>query len=477
MSKRYFFNGIDGSTGKYLLPPLSPEVVAALAREDKADENLLEFLKDWSEQHTVDPEKEDDALRKPVFGNDAKDLAKTGWGVIYAPGTPLGVKRALEPLLLHRKEEATRENDNYYQVFEYETGESVDLFLQRNGARPDGAADPDRGVPYYLLLVGDPESIPYQFQYELDVRYAVGRIHFENEDDYEHYADSVIAAERRPRRPREVAFFGPKHEGDPATESSAVHLIELLGRTLIEPGMDWKPNVIVGSDATKARLGSVLGGPETPALLLAACHGVLFPHEDERQVKRQGGLICQDWPGPKDETGVMRGHYFTADDLAPEPGLLGLVTFLVACYGAGTPDRDNYYDGQTLGKPRRIASRPFVSALCQRLLSHSKGGALAVVGHVDRAWSVSFEGSEKGEGADNFKNCLTRLLEGHTVGAAVEYFNQAYAALATRLSNRWEARHRLEADDWAELADLWLLNNDARNYVLFGDPAVKLSVD
>jgi hypothetical protein len=172
----------------------------------------------------------------------------------------------------------------------------------------------------------------------------------------------------------------------------------------------------------------------------------------------------------------MRGHYFTADDLAPEAGLLGLVTFLVACYGAGTPDRDNYYDGKNLGKPRRIASRPFVSGLCQGLLSHSKGGALAVVGHIDRAWSVSFEGSENGEGADNFKNCLTRLLEGHTVGAAAEYFNQAHAGLATRLANLWESRHRQETVDWTELADLWLINNDARNYVVFGDPAVKLSV-
>ena len=92
---------------------------------------------------------------------------------------------------------------------------------------------------------------------------------------------------------------------------------------------------------------------------------------------------------------------------------------------------------KVLGKPPEIAPRAFVSRLSQRLLSHGNGGALAVVGHVDRTWTTSFEGSEKGEGVDVFRNTLRRLLAGHTVGWAMEYFNQAHAALAAELSNLW----------------------------------------
>ena len=76
---------------------------------------------------------------------------------------------------------------------------------------------------------------------------------------------------------------------------------------------------------------------------------------------------------------------------------------------------------------------------------------------------------------DVFRNTLRRLLAGHTVGWAMEYFNHTHAALATELSNLWESQQFLEAVNPEWFSELWMAHNDARNFVILGDPAVKLA--
>lgn len=457
------FNGIDGNTGKYLTAPMTPEE-----------------LKAWDggtwppPPPPEDPAKKKDPFRKPVTDLERPwDLSETGWGVIFAPGTDRKVRMALEELLEHRRREATRRNREYFRDnLAYQTGESVLSFLHNNGA-PAGIADADR-LPYYLLLVGDPEKIPYRFQSELDLHYGVGRIYFENPTDYRLYAESVVAAESGSvRLPRRLTFFGPRNPGDDATRDTSEELLRRLSETVLEPGLPWDVRAILGEEAQRSLLARLLGGDETPGLLFAACHGLGFPWGDERQLQRQGALVCQDWPGPRDETGIKRSHYFAAEDLPREASLRGLVAFFYACHSLGTPSRDSVPQG-TLGKPETIADQSFVSLLPQRLLAHPRGGALAVIGHVDRALTSSFLGSPKGEAVDPYRNFLRRLLKGHTVSWAMEYLNQAYAAYASQHANDWDARVWREKVDDAEFLSVWRHKNDLRSFAVFGDPAVRL---
>jgi hypothetical protein len=464
------FNGIDGSTGNYLLPPMSAHDIAALAQGHQLDPRLLNELK-WKYQQSTE------SHYGTSEGINPKNLAETGWGVIFAYGADPAIREALGELLSHRKEQATQKKENYYKEYAgvdaYRPGESKQDFLARHGAGP-GPADPEK-VPYYLLIVGAPETIPYRFQYQLDVQYGVGRIHFDTPQEYAQYAHSVVAAEttKASQLPHAV-FFGVKTPDDPATNMSATQLVAPLADLIKKDESAWNVETILGDGATKSRLLRLLGGIQSPALLFTASHGVGFQNGDPRQVQTQGALLCQDWPGPGNA--LSKDHYVAADDISGDAQLQGLIAMHFACFGLGTPQFDDF-SRLSAGPPMPIAPHAFVAGLPRRLLGHPKGGALAVIGHVERAWSYSFAWPGAGSQIAVFESVIKRLMEGHPIGSATEYFNVRYAELSTDLSAALEDIKFGKIADDEELSGMWTANNDARNYCVLGDPAVRLGVE
>lgn len=479
--EQLFFNGIDGETGEYLFPPLTPEQVSKMAQGVKFDQKELNELEEKNRQvKGLDPD------FAPKEGVDPKDLSQTGWGVIFAfdpeaKGANPAIKDALQELLQHRQKQATQKNEKYYQEYIYRPDESKNQFLARYGVGP-GPADPDK-MPYYLLIVGDPETIPYRFQYQLDVQYAVGRIHFNTPSEYAQYARSVVEAETKELSlSRHASFFGVRNNRDLATKLSADQMIQPLADWMAKDQPDWSVKTLLQEDATKARLGQLLGGKETPSLLFTASHGMGFPDPNHpRLLSHQGSLICQDWAGPG--TRLTENDYFSAADVSDEAQLLGVIAFHFACYGAGTPKLDDFAHAKNSTERAVIAPHAFVARLPQRLLSHPKGGALACIGHVERAWGCSFSWSAI-EGTDEarrqltvFQSTLKRLLEGHPVGSAVEYFNERYAELSSDLSSELEKiKYGEPSADDSSMTRMWTANNDARSYAIIGDPAVRLVV-
>lgn len=469
-AERFHANGIDGESGAYLLPELTAGDVARAARGEPADAIAAELRRrrDAQAAHYGLPD-----------DSDPDDLGDAGWGIVFARDADPAVRAALAPLIAHREAAAAAKNPARFRVFEgdraYRPGLSKNDFLIENGGVP-GECDPDR-IPYYLLLVGSPEAIPFELQYQLDVQHAVGRLDFAAPEDYARYAQAAIDAECGAiARPKRLALLGPRNEDDDATMLSADVLLAELAAAAPKMAKGWAVEAIAGDAATKARFAAHLGGAETPALLFTASHGVAFPSGDPRQARHQGALLAQDWPGPVEHRGrIPESMYFSADDLAADADVRGLVAFCFACYGAGTPERDQFSRADAADL-RTLAPRPFVAPLARALTAHPRGPALAFVGHVERAWGYSFHWPQAGAATRAFRDGLRRLAAGRRIGYALEPFNDRHAALSADLTVLLEKiRDGFRADE-AELARLWTANNDARNYVIIGDPAVRAAV-
>ena len=500
MSEPHVFNGvrIDGSYETVA----TDEILIQLAQGRKISEDELAELDAFYQK------------RQKHFSVDANvsNLSQTGWGVIFAHNADQRIHDALKPLLDYRREQA---GDRYQEYYHYDeaTGKRGFLpdrddkrkFLQENGANTSGQVNPDQ-MPYYLLIVGDPQTIPYDFQYQMDVQYAVGRIDFGDDlDAYARYAQSVVdAAKGKVQLPRRATFWGVRTDGDPATEMSADHLITplldqalpakiqakiagyqkslakasgpgdvQLFEDLIKNAQAWQFSPLVKDKAYKADLGSILTGRDLPALLFTASHGMAFPHGHERQMLDQGALLCQNWPGPGSGA-IKPDYYFAGADIQNEnANLLGLIAFFFACYGGGTPMYDQF--AHATGKSAEIAERNFLADLPRQLLSHRNGGALAVVAHVERAWGYSFMANNESQ-LNVFKDAFSYLmLDGKPIGAAVELFNEQYAEKSTVLTDALE-KYNLHGSTKHErmIPGLWTDNNDARGYIVIGDPAVSL---
>ncbi len=455
------FNGVDGETG---LPVLA----------DRTRAQVLAAL----EERPIDL-----TAKGLGFRVDPRDLASAGWGVIFPRDADPAVREALAELLAWRREWASRRDERHYRELAGGQGvrleESKDDYLARLGIGP-GTADPQR-LPYYLLLVGGPEVISFDFQHQLDVQHAVGRIAFDEVEDYARYAAAVVAAEKGEIDRRKTAlFFGTRNPADPATALSADRLLgpvaEALASFCGEQQPKWRVATAVGEAATKDRLRSALTGGERPALLFTATHGLSFGRGNPRQRGEQGALVCQDWPGWEFGAAPLAPeHYFAAQDLGPEADVAGLISFHFACFSAGTPARDLFSHGSRR-KPKPLTDQPFVAALPQRLLAHPKGGALAVIGHVEQAWGYSFFWRQLQDQARAFETTCIDLVEGLPVGAAMEAFGDRLKSLADELVRGLELRELRGKVDRDYLKLLWTAHNDAKCYAILGDPATRLAV-
>ena len=101
------------------------------------------------------------------FGFDADQLSESGWGSSSPRIGTLHLIWPRWPLIELRRRQAGGTLRIFAGPDGYRQGESASGWLNRHGSSLD-MINPDLGMPYYLVLIGSPEAIPFEFQYALD---------------------------------------------------------------------------------------------------------------------------------------------------------------------------------------------------------------------------------------------------------------------------------------------------------------------
>jgi len=410
-----------------------------------------------------------------TVGFDLEKLDEVGWGLVFAFDVdPAPYLEHLEPLLTLRKAQAGAR----FRIFSGQEGprpdESANNWLNRHGTSL-GIMDPDQCVPFYLVLVGPPTQLSFEFQYSLDIIAGVGRLDFPTLEGYRHYANSVVRHEQDDecRTRRTIELFATCHDFDAATQLFTEKVARPLseGPNALGAKFGFSVSPSLGDQSTKARLSSLLSHPtQAPSLLFTGTHGMAFNADDPRQPEHQGALVCQDWPGYGNLTA---DHWFSAEDVPEDANIHGMIHFFFACYGAGTPEHDNYTFTE---QRKRIAPAPASARLAQKLLSLPQGAALASLGHVDRAWASSFLSTRGIAQTQAFRDVIHRLMLGQRIGHATDHFNSQWGTLSTELFTLLEKLSGGKQPT-SESMSLRIARDDMRNYVVMGDPAVRLRME
>ncbi|WP_437683337.1 hypothetical protein [Sorangium sp. So ce131] len=421
-------------------------------------------------------------------------LSAQRWGVILAEGRAGDLHLdALAPLI-ELRQAAQKEPVRIFRVPSGTEGKAA-LDWVKDTYQTRAIDEEER--PRYLLLAGDLAQISLDLQQILATVAFPGRIAFPCSAQYRAYAGKVVrwehpdAAAESPQ-----ALFALPADGTPAT---SVGLIHLLRPCLSSAMAAWRggrfaqrePREITGIgedlrdellEAASARLAGVL---------VSVSHGSGPPRDGS-------------WPSPeaqrREQGALSLGHgvRLGAADVASGPFLPGGLWLMFACFGAGTPPRSAYHhwltmrheagacNSRDLERVRAVLAgageHGFLSALALSALSNPEG-PLAVIGHMDLAWTNSFLDPTTGRSRSGpFWNAARAMLKGSRAGVALDALTRAWQAVNDELADMVDAQRRAKAAgadaplNPVAYADRWLARNDLRSFVLLGDPAARLAL-
>ena len=441
---------------------------------------------------------DDDSPELDGPGVDPNLLPAQRWGVIAPKGLEGdAMLEAITPLL--RLREAEQEAPIKRYRIDVDTRPPMDAKAAVRWKNDVYSAEdvPRAERPRYLLVLGDLDEITLDLQQALSNGSFVGRLCFTKPDGapdlarYAAYAGKVATFAREPSAARQPeALFYVAADGTPAIEAGKAHLVTPC-LDMASKGRERGTFPVSGIREISAQDGTAKGflagaAGDPPSVLLSVTHGLGAPEGGWKpgEARRQQGALS------------LGREILDAEAVARVPFLPGGMWFCFACFGAGTPARSAFdtwlsalagpgaYEGlldSVLASLPGTGESAFVAALPQAALANPRG-PLAVIGHIDLAWSSTFtaEDDPGRSRASRIFTTLEMLASGKRAGVGLDTLMDAYRWTNHQLMTGYEqeadaaAAGRPSPIPEATRANLWMLRNDLRAYVLLGDPAVRL---
>ncbi len=401
----------------------------------------------------------------PIDHDPVPEAPQGRWAVLLSEGCPdrPTVTEALEPLIRHR--------DGRIVVMPVAEPPAFLAWLQDQFDT--------RALPEYVVICDTFEHIPLEYQFILNAFLATGRLWLDGPEAFEAYVRKVLAVERGTLVPGSRRVVATPMD-DPVTVADYVGIISEIVPEL--SGMAGPVDLLAGADFGQDAL---LAAARDAGLLAVYCHGVALGDEAQaRHPDLQGALVLRF--ASRDEEGLL-----AADDVRAAPFVPGGIVFSPACLGGGTQANSDYaawIDPQNL--PPYLGAATQASALSRALLT-SLGGPAALVLHFDISMGNNAPMYNPMTQAPDLQRALhgrflTHLLNGETVGRATGPFRWgagAFYAQAIYVFGQivghtpyigTSGRAKTIGNFVDSMNMYHVTATDMRNYVILGDPAVRL---
>ncbi len=397
---------------------------------------------------------------------------KVGWGLIVSDALTV-IPEPLKVLVAARRA----------PVFQYREASEHCFTLLRDAERgidvdiTGAARGTEKGaLPYYLLIYGGPEQVPWRLQFALNANRCVGRLPLEG-DALASYVEALMQGfADEPSDPYSVVTWSTDHGPDDITRLMRTQIAlrvhrALNGDTEIGARAQFLDGATLAAAASGERLVHAISTAR-PGLIVTTSHGQTGPVTDVAEMTRMLGVPVDQAYQPLDVDALTDVWL---------PG--GAVWYCHACCSAGTdaPSAFSPLFPETTDIGRVLhslaAAGPRVAPLPLALLG-AKRPLRAFIGHVEPTfdWTLRHPSTSQpltsGIVGALYPN-LYQLSPRTTVGHA---FREWFQRLGPLLVSWEEARARYDAGgrNTEQLMLYQLAARDVQSTVILGDPAAML---